>query len=399
MMDWIQGFLKKHGRLEAFDEVWKALPPYPGFLVPKKAYREVTQWQGKEMRNLGRCVLGVLAVALRQPGSAQLIPFKRALGCVRALVDFNMMAQYRSHTAETITYMEDYLDTFHKMKDIFLEFRVTKRIRAKIDEQRRELRHDRPKTRERIAPSKRRRMRDAEREEESERRMDLIFCESHFNFIKMHLLSHFCDHIRQFGNIPMYSTEFGELAHKTQIKAGWRQSNKNDASRQIVQSYSRQHGIRMRLLNLESLRRCGADLSPDVVEQLDTTSTTTAPGIRRRMLKGRRDDVSNMADFSRVLGVSIQIICRGLIRYSRHNLPPERRLPEDPEILESLPVELLTQLEIPVLAFQETEIYDIHRARCTGALNFRNHGSRNDWVWVRAGTEDMYGALRGRLPA
>jgi len=72
----------------------------------------------------------------------------------------------------------------------------------------------------------------------------------------------------------------------------------------------------MRLLNLESLRRWGADLSPDVVEQLDTTSTTTAPGIRRRMLKGRREDVSNMADFSRVLGVCIQIICRGLIRYS-----------------------------------------------------------------------------------
>jgi len=91
------------------------------------------------MRNLGRCVLGVLAVALHQPGSAQLIPFKCALGCVRALVDFNMLAQYRSHTAETITYMEDYLDMFHKMKDIFLEFQVTKRIRAKIDEQRRQL--------------------------------------------------------------------------------------------------------------------------------------------------------------------------------------------------------------------------------------------------------------------
>jgi len=74
------------------------------------------------MRNLGRCVLGVLAVALPQPGSAQLIPFKCALRCVRTLVNFNMMAQYRSHTAETITYMEDYLDTFHKMKDIFLEF-------------------------------------------------------------------------------------------------------------------------------------------------------------------------------------------------------------------------------------------------------------------------------------
>jgi len=74
------------------------------------------------MWNLGWCVLGVLAVVLCHPGSAQLIPFKRALKWVRALVDFNMMAQYRSHTAETITYREDYLDTLYEMKDIFLEF-------------------------------------------------------------------------------------------------------------------------------------------------------------------------------------------------------------------------------------------------------------------------------------
>jgi len=153
----------------------------------------------------------------------------------------------------TITYMEDYLDTFHKMKDIFLEFPVTKGISMKIDELRRELRHDMPSTRELIAVFKRRCICDAEREEETEQCMNLILCESHFNFIKMHLLSHFCDHIRQFGNIPMYSTKFGELAPKTQIKAGWWQSNTNDASRQIMQSYSGQHGIRIRLLNLESL--------------------------------------------------------------------------------------------------------------------------------------------------
>ena len=107
-------------------------------------------------------------MALHQPGSAQLIPFKRTLRCVRALVAFNMMAQYRSHTAETIPYMEDFLDTFHKMKDIFLEFQVTKRIRTKIDEQRRDVRLDRLKTRERIAHSNRRRLHNAEREEETE---------------------------------------------------------------------------------------------------------------------------------------------------------------------------------------------------------------------------------------
>jgi len=53
IMDSIEAFLKKHAQLDAFDEVWKALPPYQGFFVPKKGYREVTQWQGKERRNLG----------------------------------------------------------------------------------------------------------------------------------------------------------------------------------------------------------------------------------------------------------------------------------------------------------------------------------------------------------
>jgi len=107
-------------------------------------------------------------VALRLPGSAQLIPFKGALRCVRGLVDFNMMAQYRSLTAETITHTEDYLDTFHNMNDLFLEFPVTKRIWVKINQPPRELRHDRPKTKEQIAPLKRCWIGDAGRAEETE---------------------------------------------------------------------------------------------------------------------------------------------------------------------------------------------------------------------------------------
>ena len=47
MMDWIEAFLKKHGRLQAFDEVWKALPPYPGFLIPKKPTVRLCSGKGK----------------------------------------------------------------------------------------------------------------------------------------------------------------------------------------------------------------------------------------------------------------------------------------------------------------------------------------------------------------
>jgi len=211
---------------------------------------------------------------------------------------------------------------------------VTKRTQAEVDKQRKEIRRQRALVRERVATSQRRRMPDDDRDEEDELRMKMIHGESHFNFIKMHLLSHFCDHICQFGNIPIYSTEIGELAHKTQIKAGRRQSNKNDAARQIVHSCGRQHAIRMRRLNLQSLKNRGADLSPDVLKHLDrTTSTVSSPVISMRTLKGRRGDVSHLVDFTRISGVSLEIIYPELIRYTRHNLLIDIGLPEDHAML------------------------------------------------------------------
>ena len=168
MMDWIQGFLKKHSRQQAFDNAWKALPPYPGFFALKKAYREVPQWQGKEMRNQGRCLLGVLALALRQPDSTQVQHFKCALTCFGSLLDFTIMAQYRSHTDETIQYMENNANRFHETKDIFLVFRISKQTQAKADELRKELRRKRTLVNRSVARSKRPRIREQGRQAEND---------------------------------------------------------------------------------------------------------------------------------------------------------------------------------------------------------------------------------------
>ena len=152
-----------------------------------------------------------------------------------------------------------------------------------VDEQWRKIRPQRTLMSQPVAPSKQRRICDDDHKEGHERRMDLFHSQSHFNFIKMHLLSHFSDHIRQFGNIPMNSSEFGELVHKEQIKDGWRRLSKNDAARQIVNSYSRQHAIRIRLLNLESLRPRGATLSTDVLQHLESTvSAVSGPVVHWR---------------------------------------------------------------------------------------------------------------------
>jgi hypothetical protein len=107
---------------------------------------------------------------------------------------------------------------------------------------------------------------------------------------------------------------------------------------------------------------------------------------------------ANLHDICKVLDISSETMCVELIRYSRQSLAMERRLPEDHATIQQLPVELMTHLEIPILAFQENDVYDIHRARSTGTSLFRTQACRNDWVWVQTGGEEMYGALRGRLP-
>ena len=50
------------------------------------------------------------------------------------------MAQYHSHTPDTLVYMEKYLQTFHRTKDIFLEFCTSKAMRVGANSQNQDLR-------------------------------------------------------------------------------------------------------------------------------------------------------------------------------------------------------------------------------------------------------------------
>jgi len=92
------------------------------------------------MRNLIRAISAVLASALRNPDCSQPHDFQIALKFVTALVDFSLMAQYRSHTPDTLSYLERYQLTFHQTKGIFLEFRTWKATCAEANCQDGELR-------------------------------------------------------------------------------------------------------------------------------------------------------------------------------------------------------------------------------------------------------------------
>jgi len=82
----------------------------------------------------------------------------------------------------------------------------------------------------------------------------------------------------------MYSTKIGELAHKEQIKDGYRRSNKNAAARQILSQYGRQHTLGMRLQTIEALLKTGVIVVGNSGMEMPTSSSCSLPW---QMLKGR----------------------------------------------------------------------------------------------------------------
>jgi len=108
---------------------------------------------------------------------------------------------------------------FHKTTDIFLHFRMSKWTQEKADELRKEPRRQSAQMRGRVPPSQRRPISNNHRPA-IDLRMELIHSESNFNLVNIDLRGHFHDDIYMFGNLPLYSTLYAELAHKEQIKDG-----------------------------------------------------------------------------------------------------------------------------------------------------------------------------------
>ena len=76
----------------------------------------------------------------------------------------------------------------------------------------------------------------------------------HFNFPKMHMMSHFATQIHQYGQLPQYSTEIGKALHKP-LKDAYRQTNHIEATPQILKIYARTHAFAMKELNLQALSK------------------------------------------------------------------------------------------------------------------------------------------------
>jgi len=115
-MKWVIRFLKRLKLLQSFDAIGKGLEVYPNYSVQNKEYSQISQWTGKDMRNLVKVILLSFAAALHRPSAVERCIFAKALNCIWSIVDFTLMSQNKSHTNETIQYLEQYFKAFHDHK-------------------------------------------------------------------------------------------------------------------------------------------------------------------------------------------------------------------------------------------------------------------------------------------
>ncbi|KAJ3834431.1 hypothetical protein F5878DRAFT_544828 [Lentinula raphanica] len=174
---WVQHIV---GQDELDDRIRK-LPPSPGVRHFAKGISNLAQVSGSERKHIARILLSCIIGKVDT----------RGITACRSVLHFIQLAQYPSHDEDTLNYMQQELNTWHKYRDYF----ITEGSRQ------------------------------------------------HFNIPKFHSLLHYIDSIRWIGTTDNSNTEAFERLHIDFAKEGWRASNKRDHFPQMVTFISRQEKV------------------------------------------------------------------------------------------------------------------------------------------------------------
>ncbi|KAF5356508.1 hypothetical protein D9757_014228 [Collybiopsis confluens] len=177
LVDWVQKIVGE----EELDERIRRLPSAFGVCHFGKGISSLSQVSGTEHKQIAKILLSCLKGKMELEG----------IVAVRSLLHFIHLAQYSSHNQDTLQYMQQELDTWHKYRSYFIDHQV---------------RDD-------------------------------------FNIPKFHSLMHYVDSIRWLSTTDNYNTEAFERFHIDTAKDGWEASNKRDHFPQMVEWLSCQEKV------------------------------------------------------------------------------------------------------------------------------------------------------------
>lgn len=173
------------------DRRFSVLQKRVGFRHFRHGFTRFRQHTGREQREIERAFICVIS------GHQSIKP--RIMKAFRALMDFIYLAQYESHSSETIQYLGDALTRFHEHKDALSKSGVRDGIRRK----------------------------------------------GLFNIKKLELMHHVPRLIKQLGSAMQYSTEQTERCHIEMAKIPYESTNKRDFATQMCRYLDRREKIRL----------------------------------------------------------------------------------------------------------------------------------------------------------
>jgi len=239
LTDWAMSFLEQHSTIDKFNQHCVMIPLYPDVSWYIMPYSQVMQWNGQEMKALGCVMVPVFEDTHSNTLVSQRIPFTKALFCVNNLAYSHLMTQDQYHTKATIEYMEKYLEEFHCHIDVFSWFHTCQLTKTILQAFKKQLTLDTLEdqvsdlaSNNLLVAGKCPYVDDDETQIWSEIEKHHVNV-SHFNCLRMHLLNHFIEHIRQLGNLLNASSELPEWAIMDS-KLVYRPSNDHQPAIQIL---------------------------------------------------------------------------------------------------------------------------------------------------------------------
>jgi len=79
LQKWIFHFMKTHERLDKYNAIWLSVHAYHDLTPKNKSCEEISQWNGKEMKEISRYLLGVVTQSLQGRSPAQHPIFNHAI--------------------------------------------------------------------------------------------------------------------------------------------------------------------------------------------------------------------------------------------------------------------------------------------------------------------------------
>ena len=147
-----------------FNTCFRVMPIYPGLCHFKKGISKIKQWTGGDHKQLQQVFVTTLV------GTT---PHQDVLCAGQSLLDFVYLAQYLSHTDDTLFAMQLALNDFHAIKTVFID----------------------------------------------------LGCCKHFNIPKLHSLHHYIETIKNLGSLDSFKSEHSEHLHIDYTKKAYTTSN------------------------------------------------------------------------------------------------------------------------------------------------------------------------------